>query len=67
MDDCFPDWLLRIQLFRERLSHKSVKMNATLSKLLWVTMVLQLIEAQVISALEKEAAQTSVFMPSLSF
>ena len=34
MDDCFPDWLLRIQLFRGRLSHKSVKMNATLSKVI---------------------------------
>ena len=55
-----------IQLFRERLSYKSGKVNTTMSKLLWVPMVLHLIETQGISVLEKEAAQTQVSMRSLS-
>ena len=36
-------------------------------RIIKVTMVLRLIEAQGISVLEKEAAQTRVFMNSLSF
>ena len=49
-----------LQLFPERLSHKSLKVNATLF-CTW------LIESQGILELEKEAAQTHVFKYSLSF
>ena len=58
-----------IQLLGERLSCKSRKANATMSKVFMDNdgFFTSLIEAQGISALEKEAAQTRVFMHSLTF
>ena len=56
----------RIQLFRERLSYNSVKVNVTMSKVIMGNDGFALIEAQGISALEKEAAQTRAFMQALT-